>query len=625
MPDPLRTPPFWSEPSWIEDTPSWVESDTQALFLPPVFAPKSWEIDSSLELIADHWSAQMAESAYFRFADPNDRVTLQAGLLDVNNNAVMITALTNAVIDEREIVIGPRDVIVTLRGRDASAAILDSYFTKLYARTEAAKASALQAFAEIEAGQAAFVDAPPAQVGNFKASQVARDAVESVGMSLSWEVRHYEIQTPLYNASGRVVDILRKLISPWMLCDPFKVDIVIVDKTIRVKHRGLPTQTPPPQYIMSAQAAKRSRVTIRRRVMRKIGTVTLRGRRIPPGLSRASKDQIRAGSGVYVADTQTVRQSDTAFDSAGNMLSKTETISRYRQPDGILLSSFKSVSTLRGADPAALGSVQGSPGAQLQLVTRENVEHVWESSVYEGSAAVNAPKQLSTFVAVSGIDFDNDPQKLFRTLSEATTAYSYDSLGFRTGETTTKAKFSFDDNKMVPTERIVKTLRDIGPLLVEEIVDIFKWDSDKKFWIIKERLTSQSGGHRPGGPGRGFSRSVGVDQMSHYTLTKTFSEDADAQAVEYSNDDLSLEDLNFIMAQFEAMANLVEYEFQFSGVSMPWLRRGVTIQFTDLPLGDGSTLTPVVATITEIKTAYIEGGRNSMYTISCRAFGWGAA
>ena len=77
------------------------------------------------------------------------------------------------------------------------------------------------------------------------------------------------------------------------------------------------------------------------------------------------------------------------------------------------------------------------------------------------------------------------------------------------------------------------------------------------------------------------------------------------------------------MTQFEAMANLVEFEFQFSGVAMPWLRRGATVQFVDLPLGDGSTLTPVTATITEIKTRYIEGGRNSMYTIDVRAFGVG--
>jgi hypothetical protein len=48
-------------------------------------------------------------------------------------------------------------------------------------------------------------------------------------------------------------------------------------------------------------------------------------------------------------------------------------------------------------------------------------------------------------------------------------------------------------------------------------------------------------------------------------------------------------------------------------------------QFVDLPLGDGSTLTPVVATITEIKTHYVEGGANSVYMIDCRAFGWGAA
>jgi len=40
----------------------------------------------------------------------------------------------------------------------------------------------------------------------------------------------------------------------------------------------------------------------------------------------------------------------------------------------------------------------------------------------------------------------------------------------------------------------------------------------------------------------------------------------------------------------------------------------------------GSTLTPVVATVSEIRTSYLAGGTgNSMYTIDCRAFGWGPA
>src|SRR5437879_10564643 len=97
--------------------------------------PKSFDIDSSLELVADHWTAEVPDSSLFRNASLTDRVTLKAGLLDANNNPQIITAIVDAKIDEYQMVIRPNELVCTIRGRDASSAVLDSYFTKLYART----------------------------------------------------------------------------------------------------------------------------------------------------------------------------------------------------------------------------------------------------------------------------------------------------------------------------------------------------------------------------------------------------------------------------------------------------------------------------------------------------------
>src|SRR5258708_7590963 len=102
-------------------------------------SPKRFTIDSTLELPADHYTAEMADSSTFlsaplRSAGVKPTVNIQAGLLDASNNPVILTVLSNATIDEYELQYTPTSISTRIRGRDRSALILDSFFARQYQR-----------------------------------------------------------------------------------------------------------------------------------------------------------------------------------------------------------------------------------------------------------------------------------------------------------------------------------------------------------------------------------------------------------------------------------------------------------------------------------------------------------
>lgn len=583
------------------------------------FDAKSFSIDSTLEFVSDHWSADVPDSVLFRAAALTDRVSLSAGLIDVSNTPQMITAITAAVIDEYEVTLTPTNISGTVRGRDPSALILDSQFNQIYARTSSTQVGVI---AEIMPGQEAAVTPTPTQVGIFTAKKIAQDAVASavdpvsgLPLSLSWEVRDYTILQPSYQVSGRVIDTLRRLTMPWNLVSPYRVDILIQGTTVVVKHRATPAQPIVPQYTFNLTALRRSTLNIRKRRLHKLGTVTLRGARVPPGLQLSSAAQLAAGAGVYSSGQETVTFESTTFDDGGNLVSKVVTTETYRMPDRILLLTVKETYT-------------GGAGAALELSSRETVTKEWEASVYDGTGVVNQPKQLSDLIVREGIDVDNDDTSTFRVLAEENTINDYDDLGFLETTTNVRKKWNFDDEELQNDKMSIKLYHDVGSLFTEQISELYNWNNDRTAWVIQQREASIGGGHRPGGPGRGQSTAGTHDTPGGAGLVQivrihVFSTDTDAQNVEFSDENMAGEDLDFIMAMFTATVNLYEYEMSFGGVAMPWIKRGQTIQFTNVQTEiDGLLFTLPPATITEVRSEYVESGESPRYTMGARAFGY---
>jgi len=578
---------------------------------------RSFSIDSTLEFTADHWEVAVPDSTLFRNSSSSDRMTLRAGLLNASNSAQMITAMVNGVIDEYELTITPNNITGAVRGRDPSALILDAFFTKLYARAPSQQPGTV---AEVLPGQEAVVAPPAAQIGVFTAKTVANDAVVSVidpvsglPLTLQWEVRDYEIQAQTYQASGRVIDILRRLIQPWNLVEVFKVDILLQGRTIIVRHRSTPQTPLVPMYTFNLTALRRSALNVRKRRLRKLGTVTLRGQKVPDGLRRSTAAELAAGAGVFSSGTQTVSFDSTAFDEGGNIVSKVTTTETYRMPDRLLLQSVKETYT-------------GGLGATLELSSRETVTKEWENSIYDANGPANQPKQLSDLIVREGIDHDNDEDEAFRVLADESTINEYDDLGFLETVTNTRRKFSFDDNELQNDKLSVKTYHDVGPLFVEEIAELYNWNTDREAWAIQQRDAAISGGSRPGGPGRGSStagthNTPGGAGLTQITRTQTFSTDPDAQPVDFSDENMSGDDLDFIMSFFAATVGLNEYEVSFSGVGMPWLVRGQAMKFSNVQSEDGSPFMLPTILVTEVRVEYVETGGSPSYVMHARGFG----
>lgn len=582
------------------------------------FDARSFQIDSTLEFTADHWEAQVPDSFLFRNSSAGDRVTLSAGLLDFAGNPQIISSITGAIIDEYELTIMPNNIAGVVRGRDPSAFILDAYFTKLYARAPSQQPGVVT---EVLPGQQAVVTPPAVQIGIFTAKTIANDAVASVidpvsglPLTLQWEVRDYEILTQSYQATGRVIDILRKLVTPWNLVQVFRVDILLQGRTVIVRQRSTPQMPLIPQYTFNLTALRRSTLNIRKRRLRKVGKVTLRGQRIPDGLRKSTAQEIADGAGVFSSGQQTVVFESTAFDEGGALVSKVVTTETYRMPDRILLQSIKETYT-------------GGNGANLELSSRETVTKEWENSIYDANGPANQPKQLSDLITREGIDHDNDDTESFRVLAEENTINEYDDLGFLETVTNTRRKFNFDDSELQNDKMTVKLYHDVGPLFVEEVTELYSWNTDREAWSITQRDAAISGGHRPGGPGRGGStagshNTPGGAGLTQITRVQTFSTDVDAQAVDFSDENMSGDDLDFIMSCFAATVNLYEYEVTFGGVAMPWLIRGQAMQFTNVQSEDGTPFSLPVLLVTEVRSEYVETGGSPRYMMNARAFGY---
>ncbi len=580
----------------------------------PDFDAKVFEIDSALELVADHFNVETPDSTLFQNASPTDRITLKAGLLNALDQAILIGQIEQGVVDEYELTITPTDITGRLRGRDPSALILDRHFEQVYIRPMEKTAEAVLGNQTLER----IVSEPPDEeipikTGHFKASDIARDAVASVGLTLSWEARDYEILSERVEIRGRVIDTLRSLIQPWTLVEPFKADIYLDGQLVIIRHRQLPSVRLSPMYTFELRDARRSTVTVRKRRLRKVGKLTLRGARIPQAQTEKPAEQQGGGAGFFAGGEQSVTLEHASFDEAGTMLEKTVEKLTFRLPDRILLRATKETYT------------QGDSGP-LTLSLRETTQNTWETSFYDENGPVNQPKMLRQFVRQEGIHPD-DPDQIFRTLETDETTYSYDHLGFEKGETTIKKKLDLEINRVVNNEMVCNTLHDLGPLMAERITEQYGFNLDALRWIIRKRDSVLGGGHRPGGPGRGSS-TAGAQPGEVYQqveLVTTISSDPDAEPISFSNENMTLADLQFILAQFQAAEGLFEYEVAFGGVAMPWIKRGITIQFVNIVAEDGVTLIPIpVLLVTEVRSRYDESDAGASFMADLRAFGWGA-
>lgn len=563
---------------------------------------KSLSMDSALELVADHFDLGVAGSDMFRNALPNsDRIAIATGYVGSGT----ITHMNSGVIDEYQLEITPKSITGSIRGRDNGALLLDRYYKKRYIRytpNVVPPDQSVQVFDSF----GHVIPPIPFEIGIFRASQIAKAAVESVGLTLAWETDDYYIQDT-FEAVGRIKDILNNLIRPWTFVEQFRTDIIIQNLTVVIKKRVFPITSP--DFTFALSDLRRSRMSLRLRKTKKVGLLTVRGARTADALSTNPLTLL------LVAGEQTEEDFRETFSPAGILQSVIHTVAVYSMPGHFLLNQIREEFTFSNG------------GKSPTLTSRETIVNDWETDYYIPGGQTNRPKQTAGHVKRSRVD-QSDPAKLFRLWETDEIGYHYNDAGFQDEESKITSKLNLAQGKLIFDKMNTKTLQVKDTLMVEQITTNMAWDDNNKKWQFLDRDTQTSGGNPAGGPGRAAplsrakSGQPGIGGARQLEITLLLSTDNDAQDVEISDTNLDETAMTIIVNQFKAVQGMVEVEALFDGVAGSFFARGKTIQITGITddLGNVISIPPVV--FTSIKSKYSEEGAKSEYTQQCIGFGW---
>jgi hypothetical protein len=234
-------------------------------------------IDSSLDLAADAYTSPVVGSVDYLAADDADTITLSAGLIDPATGTPYTIGHLVGGVDEYSLHITPDRIDGSIRGRDNMAEMIDRTYQMRYLRAQPGPLEKIAMDGKTFDG---LPDPTLYTVGKFRASEIASQVVTGegqpggpTGLTLSWECRDYDLQEN-FDASGRPIDILRKLVEPWSQIEALKVDVFVQGTTVICRPRSLTTSA---DYTYAVSDARIKDVTIRRKRAEIYGRVSLSG------------------------------------------------------------------------------------------------------------------------------------------------------------------------------------------------------------------------------------------------------------------------------------------------------------------------------------------------------------
>lgn len=594
-------------------------------------------IRSSLQEPVDQWEIMVPGAAEY-LALANDRtVDLTLGLFDALGNPVDFRALTAGVVDEHRLEVTTRGVVSYLKGRDAGAALLETIYKKLYAR-----------FPEKTVASGAITT--DKVVGIFTARQVAEEMIRSVNLIPAWQTRDYELWED-FDATGRIIDLLQRLVDPWCSVEPSRTDIFLDGDTVFLRARA---QTPSAaDFVLHAKPSDPAphvrglAYNVRKRRLPLIGDLTLMGR-VEAGTTDHSFDGPTNDSGTWSRGVSvipfssaedpdgglsftpgTMQRTSTsrAFDpSSGQLQSMVVTTATYQMPNQVLVALEK--------DTYAL------VGGTLSIVKSELKTVRYQPFTYDKKGPTNSPCPTAEYNAifryVDDVAPDGTPITLFVQDTDETTTYSYDEDNYLVLQAVLKRVAR--DNEMVPDTLVVKLYRDTVPLWYDVETDRYLYQEETTqsadgltqiTTSVPRLVTSDitpASGHRPGGPNRPPSKPLQRDfggLVSQPVFHKvTISSDAKGQDRAAGSPHMSEADLAFIRAQQEAASGVYEAELSFTALSMPWIKRGTLIQVAGLLDEQGVEIPMGIALVYSVDMTVDIPGRAA--TSEIRAVWWEA-
>lgn len=563
---------------------------------------RSFTIDASSDLPADGYTAELASSATFLSALETDKITLEAGFIDPAAPAIPETVRhIEGNIDTYEIEIQKDRITSRIQGRDKIFNLLDRQFKKLFTSEEPEEDPGVEF-----------------SVGNFLASEIAEEIAAFAGLDLAWQCRDY-VMIEDFDASGRPIDILRRLVEPWSLAPRTQVDIFIQGSTVFCRQRPGNFVA---DYTFTSKDARITRMTIRKKVGRYFGKVTLFGRLVPKDI----EEEPGVGGGIIISsgEVERVRVNET-FDAKEQIETRVITKETLRMPDKIVI---ESTTTTYGNVKTRVqtGGTEANPVfttfTEFEITKLEQRFNEYDDSTYNSRGATNQPKQKA-----QRIETQEKRDGTMTLTRKETMFYAHDTLGFQS--MTTHNIFSLqEDGDFLESKRIVKTQADVENLKVEQVTSTWEVEDDEL--VLRSVDTQVSAGLRAAGsrpPSAIGAAGTDTDQVDvpteQISLEKVISTHEKAIDLRFSNRNMKAEDLQFIMDQLEAANGLWEYEIVIEYVAMPWLRKQSVLHITSLFAEDGVTpITLVPALVTDQRLSFNEATIRAQMTSSITAKFW---
>jgi hypothetical protein len=562
-----------------------------------------FSIKSSLQQPTDQWEAEIPGPLEFTLVDPDRTVDLEIGLEDSTGAIQSIRVMTSGVVDEYRLELQKDSQVSHLKGRDAGAALLEEEFHTIYQRFP---------------GQPIFAEVDiTVKVGVFMAQQVAGEVIASAGLTMAWQCRDYELWED-FDATGRKIDILQRLVDPWCSVEPSMVDVFVEGTTVYLRTRSaFPVA---PDYVLAYNApgpaphAKCLNVNIRKTRLPIYGEVTLQGREEPaaigndfeppegqPGVASNfvtivpfQRNVDEEGGVTFTPGTLTQRSASRSFQN-GQVIAMVETFSTYQIPNQVLLETRKNTYSM----------VDGV----LKLIKTEVKGTDYQPFKYDAKGPTNSPLPLHEFSRIfSYVDetVNGVTQTVFKQNAEETTSYAYDEDNYLT--TASNLKRVDQDGALVNDSLVVKHYQDIGPLFYQIQTDRYAFEDEAGFEaqdggglasvtrrvpVLVSSDSTTAAGHRPGGPNRPPQKPLMSDfsfvvALPLAQVTAVSPGNKRAVSVSAGGRSMSAADLAYINAQHAQASGLYEAELSFRALSMPHLKRGSIIQLTGIQDGDGS-------------------------------------
>jgi hypothetical protein len=549
-------------------------------------------IDSSLQEPVDQWECSVVGAAEFQNVDPNRIVTLEIGFLDGASTPQVIQAITDGPVDEYRLEVQKAGVTSHLKGW-GPAKFLHAEYAKLYARAPEKP---------IQSGEIVTNKV----VGIFRASQVAAEIVDfagitaGVGLSCAWQCRDYELWED-FDATGRCIDILQRLIEPWCSVEPSRVDILVEGTTVYLRSRvAFP---PASDYVLTIDPAALpprlkpvSQINIRKRRLPIFSDLTLLGRNEPGATTNEFEPQTVSGvfsrnvevipfqpeldedGGATFTPGQMTQESSSvgADPTTGSLQTRVIIRSTYQIPNQVLLRMVKDEYVF-------------TDGVE-RLARRETKTLTYQEFTYDAKGPTNSPmceEELGTTETWQTIE----GMEVFTLTTQDRTAYTYDEDNYLSVMTTLKKKNQTRDgvDQLVPNTYAIKTYKDTGPLVYQIQSSLFGYqeelDSEGRgtgrfIPVFRSGDLAPASGHRPGGPNRPPTKPLGADMAGVITtpLRAALHLADEGEPASAGSPHMSAEDLAYIRAQHEEASGLYECTLECEALAMPWLKPGIIFE-----------------------------------------------